>query len=191
MVVTTKMMRNATPLRPRQRPKRPAAEIARWRKARAAWMASLEPALLFQRLFDHIPGVYFFAKNKTGHLMFSSDGLLQRYQMPDDSEFIGRTDFDIMRSIAATASAPIPKCVRHHAAGVFAQDASTGGRALIGGDEPDGGRDRATIRLRRCEQFHAAFSQADGRFAGGVSAYAGLEWSAQSGVRRSATCQTS
>ena len=42
-----------------------------------------------------IPGVYFFAKNKSGHLMFASQGLLQRYQMRDDSEFIGRTDFDI------------------------------------------------------------------------------------------------
>ena len=51
--------------------------------------------MLFQRLFDHLPGVYFFAKNRDGHLMFASQGLLQRYQMHDDSEFIGRTDFDL------------------------------------------------------------------------------------------------
>ena len=66
-------------------------------------MASLDPALLFHRLFDHIPGVYFFAKNKTGHLMFARKGLLQRYQMPDDSEFIGRTDFDINPETMAQA----------------------------------------------------------------------------------------
>ena len=97
------MMRNATPLKPRVRSKRSAAEIARWRKQRSAWMASLEPTLLFQRLFDHIPGVYFFAKNKAGHLMFASEGLMQRYQMPDDSEIIGRTDFDLNPDTMAQA----------------------------------------------------------------------------------------
>ncbi len=66
-------------------------------------MTALEPTLLFQRLFDHIPGVYFFAKNKSGHLMFASQGLLQRYQMRDDSEFIGRTDFDINPDTMAQA----------------------------------------------------------------------------------------
>ncbi len=99
----TKMIRNATPLKPRDRLQRSAAEIARWQKERVTWMATLEPTLLFQRLFDHIPGVYFFAKNKTGHLMFASDGLLQRYQMSDDSEFIGRTDFDINPDTMAQA----------------------------------------------------------------------------------------
>jgi AraC-like DNA-binding protein len=97
------MIRNATPLKPRERPQRPTTEIARWRKERSLWMAALEPTLLFQRLFDHIPGVYFFAKNKSGHLMFASQGLLQRYQMRDDSEFIGRTDFDINPDTMAQA----------------------------------------------------------------------------------------
>lgn len=66
-------------------------------------MATLEPAQLFQRLFDHIPGVYFFAKNKEGRLMFASQGLLQRYQMQDDSEIIGRTDFDLNPDTMAQA----------------------------------------------------------------------------------------
>lgn len=96
-------MRNATPLKPRERPRRTAAEITRWRKQRAEWMAMLEPTLLFQRLFDHIPGVYFFAKNKAGHLMFASQGLMQRYRMPDDSEIIGRTDFDLNPDTMAQA----------------------------------------------------------------------------------------
>lgn len=95
--------RNPTPLKPRERLRRSAAEIARWRKARDVWMTSLEPASLFQRLFDHLPGVYFFAKNRDGHLMFASQGLLQRYQMSDDSEFIGRTDFDINPDTMAQA----------------------------------------------------------------------------------------
>lgn len=66
-------------------------------------MASLDPSQLFQRLFDHIPGVYFFAKDRRGHLMFASDGLLRRYEMADDSEFIGRTDFDINPDAMAQA----------------------------------------------------------------------------------------
>ncbi len=74
------MMRNATPLKPRARPKRSGAEVNRWRKRREEWMASLESSLLFQRLFDHIPGLYFFAKDRSGNLMFASKGLLQRYQ---------------------------------------------------------------------------------------------------------------
>ena len=66
-------------------------------------MAGLEPTGLFQRLFDHIPGVYFFAKNQAGHLMFASQGLLDRYQMSDDSDFIGRTDFDLNPDTMAQA----------------------------------------------------------------------------------------
>ena len=96
-------MRNATPLKPRERPKRSAAEIARWRRERESWMAGLEPTGLFQRLFDHIPGVYFFAKNKVGRLMFASRGLMQRYQMGDDSEIIGRTDYDLNPDTMAQA----------------------------------------------------------------------------------------
>ena len=96
-------MRNAPPLKPLERPKRSAAEVSRWRGERDLWMGGLEPALLFQRLFDHLPGVHFFAKNKSGHLMFASQGLLQRYQMSDDSEFIGRTDFDINPDTMAQA----------------------------------------------------------------------------------------
>lgn len=97
------MMRNATPLKPRERLQRSAAEIMRWKKEREAWMATLEPTRLFQRLFDHIPGVYFFAKNKSGYLMFASQGLMQRYRMPDDSEIIGRTDFDLNPDTMAQA----------------------------------------------------------------------------------------
>lgn len=59
--------------------------------------------MLFHRLFDHLPGVHFFAKNRDGRLMFASRGLLHRYGMSDDSEFIGRTDFDINPETMAQA----------------------------------------------------------------------------------------
>ncbi|MFM7607236.1 MAG: helix-turn-helix domain-containing protein [Prosthecobacter sp.] len=97
------MMRNATPLKPRERTRRTAAEIERWRRRRQAWVAALEPASLFHRLFDHLPGVHFFAKDKDGRLMFASRGLLDRYQMRNDSDFIGRTDFDLNPDAMAQA----------------------------------------------------------------------------------------
>lgn len=96
-------MRNATPLKPRARPLRSAAEITRWRKQRREWVAALEPESLFHRLFDRIPGVYFFAKNREGRLMFASQGLMQRYQMHDESEILGRTDFDLNPDTMARA----------------------------------------------------------------------------------------
>lgn len=97
------MLRNATPLKPRKRGHLAAGEVARWKKLRGAWVAGLEPGSLFHRLFDHVPGVHFFAKNKEGRLMFASRGLLDRYQMGDDSEIIGRTDFDLNPETMAQA----------------------------------------------------------------------------------------
>lgn len=97
------MLRNATPLKPRKRGHLAAGEVVRWKRQREAWVAGLEPGSLFHRLFDHVPGVHFFAKNKDGRLMFASRGLLDRYQMRDDSEIIGRTDFDLNPDTMAQA----------------------------------------------------------------------------------------
>lgn len=97
------MMRNATALKPRVRSRRTAKEIADWRSARQIWMSGIEPTQLFHRLFDHLPGVYFFAKDSAGHLMFASEGLMRRYQMSDESEIIGRTDFDLNPDTMAQA----------------------------------------------------------------------------------------
>jgi hypothetical protein len=36
---------------------------------RDAWLGEIDPAHLFHRLFDVIPGVHFFAKNRKGELM--------------------------------------------------------------------------------------------------------------------------
>ena len=58
-------------------------------------MAALDPEGLFHRLFDHVPDVYFFAKNREGHLMFASEGLRRRYSMRDETEILGMTDFDL------------------------------------------------------------------------------------------------
>lgn len=95
MIVTTKMMRNATLLKPRELTPRPKSVTDRWRRERDRWVTALAPASLFHRLFDHIPGVFFFAKNRDGHIMFASEGLRQRYSMHDEAEILGMTDFDL------------------------------------------------------------------------------------------------
>lgn len=95
MIVTTKMMRNATLLKPRELTPRPKSVTDRWRRERDRWVTVLAPASLFHRLFDHIPGVFFFAKNRDGHIMFASEGLRQRYSMHDEAEILGMTDFDL------------------------------------------------------------------------------------------------
>jgi len=97
------MMRNATLLKPRPLQRRSATVIKRWQQERQRWLGTLAPTSLFHPLFDHIPGVYFFAKNREGHLMFASEGLRQRYSIQDESDILGMTDFDLNPGTMAQA----------------------------------------------------------------------------------------
>jgi AraC-like DNA-binding protein len=101
--VATKSMRNTSPLKPLCRRSRSAVEVRAWEVARETWMAEIGPASHFHRLFDHIPGLHFFAKNREGHLMFASRGLRERYSMRDESEILGMTDFDLNPDLMARA----------------------------------------------------------------------------------------
>ncbi|MFK5920766.1 MAG: helix-turn-helix domain-containing protein [Verrucomicrobiota bacterium] len=96
-------MRNTTPYQTRVRRQRSKEEVERWREQRESWMQGLDPSAWFHEMFDHLPGLHFFAKDKEGHLMFASRGLLDRYQMRDDTEILGRTDFDLNPDIMARA----------------------------------------------------------------------------------------
>jgi len=98
---TTKTMRNTTSYQPRHRRSRNAAEISRWQKIREQWVSGLDPSGLFHGMFDHLPGFHFFSKNKEGHLMFVSKGLLDVYRMSDDTEILGRTDYDLNPDVMA------------------------------------------------------------------------------------------
>jgi len=89
-------MPNAHPFQPRLnwRP-RAAREIKALERDRKAWLGQLDPGAHFHRIFDCIPGVEFFAKDRFGRAMFVSYGVLQRYQMQNEREMLGLTDFDI------------------------------------------------------------------------------------------------
>jgi AraC-like DNA-binding protein len=68
--------------------------LATLEKERRSWLASLGAASPFQPLFDHLPGVCFFAKDRQGRTMFASRGVLDRYRMSHEHEILGLTDYD-------------------------------------------------------------------------------------------------
>ncbi len=95
-VVTTKAMPKATILRPKLRRRlRSRSEIVGLKKHRTQWLASLASEAPFLELFDYIPGISFFAKDREGRTMFASHRILERYQMQAETEMLGLTDFEI------------------------------------------------------------------------------------------------
>jgi len=62
---------------------------------RDAWLRQADSACLFQRLFDAIPGLQFFAKNRQGKMMFVSQGNRDKFHTTDETAMIGSTDFDL------------------------------------------------------------------------------------------------
>lgn len=96
-------MRNTSTLKLVPRPRRTRVVIAEWERLRRQWLAAIDPADHFHRLFDLIPGVYFFAKNQDGRLMFASEGLRRRYAMKNENDILGMTDFDLNPDMMAQA----------------------------------------------------------------------------------------
>jgi PAS domain S-box-containing protein len=50
----------------------------------------------FNRLFDYLPDVHFFAKDREGRILFASSGLVRLYGYSSEESFIGRTDFELL-----------------------------------------------------------------------------------------------
>jgi AraC-like DNA-binding protein len=89
------LMQKSTVLRPLRRPARDACELERWLSYRDGWLSKLAAGAHFLQLFDCIPGVAFFAKDREGRLLFASKGLLARYGMESEHEILGYKDHDI------------------------------------------------------------------------------------------------
>lgn len=49
----------------------------------------------FYQLFDHLPGISFFAKNRQFEIVCANDLFLKRFGLLDESEIIGKSDFDL------------------------------------------------------------------------------------------------
>ena len=95
-------MKNATTLRPHlARPKRSPSALKSLERERCAWLEAMDSECGFHRLFEHLSGVYFFAKDRAGRSMFASRGILDLYKMCDESEMLGLTDAEIYPDIMA------------------------------------------------------------------------------------------
>lgn len=68
---------------------------------RNQFLGSIPAGRHFDQLFDHLPGILFFAKDREGRLFAANQGLLRLYGYRDEAEFWGVTDFDLLpRSLA-------------------------------------------------------------------------------------------
>jgi AraC-like DNA-binding protein len=84
---------------------------------RAAWLSKVHPGGHFHTLFDHLPGVCFYCKDKSGRFMLVSRSFLEHHRLQREEEILGLTDFDV---------AP-----RHMASGYVDDDAR-----LLSGESP-------------------------------------------------------
>ena len=68
---------------------------------RSAFLGAIRPEASFHLLFDHLPGVLFFAKDCEGRLLVANRALLDLYGYANEEDFWGVTDFDLLpRSFA-------------------------------------------------------------------------------------------
>lgn len=68
---------------------------------RKRFLEDIQPDQAFHLLFDHLPGVLFFAKDTKGRLLAANRGLLDLYGYPDSDDFWGVTDFELLPSSLA------------------------------------------------------------------------------------------
>ena len=62
---------------------------------RDAWLRNVDVLGAFNDLFDLLPAVYVFVKNRRSEMMFVSRGWLKTFHITDDAAAIGLTDFDL------------------------------------------------------------------------------------------------
>lgn len=63
---------------------------------RQEFLSQISPDYHFNRLFDHLPRVFFFAKNDTGQLLFVNQALARLYGCESELQLIGKSDFDLL-----------------------------------------------------------------------------------------------
>lgn len=64
-------------------------------RLRERFLADLADATQLARMFDHIAGVSFFAKNREFQLMYGNPHFYRRFGFSDEAEVVGKTDFDL------------------------------------------------------------------------------------------------
>ena len=111
-MMTTKNIKNATFLHPHlARRKRSQSVLKALLKKRRKWLAAMDSESGFHRLFEHLPGVFFFAKDRGGRSMFASRGILDLYKMCDESEMLGLTDRELYPDSMAAGYVKDDQCL--------------------------------------------------------------------------------
>jgi AraC-like DNA-binding protein len=64
-------------------------------RLRASFLEDLADSAQMVRMFEHIPGVSFFAKNRSCQLMLGNSHFYKRFGFNDESDVVGRTDYDL------------------------------------------------------------------------------------------------
>ena len=59
------------------------------------FLASLNPSESFEQLFEHLPGISFFAKDRQSVIMRANQSFLARFGFRHEAEIIGKTDYDL------------------------------------------------------------------------------------------------
>ena len=65
-------------------------------KRRSRLLQSISPESRFYHLFDCVPGLSFFAKDRDGVLLAANEHLVSLYGFESEEAFIGHTDFDLL-----------------------------------------------------------------------------------------------
>ena len=62
---------------------------------RKRFVEAIAPSNHFQRLFDHLAGVAFFAKNTECEIMAANQSFLRRFGFKSEGEILGKNDFEL------------------------------------------------------------------------------------------------
>ena len=65
---------------------------------RASFLQSLSPETPFYRLFDHLPDVAFFAKDRQCRILCASRLFYERFGFTEEAQIVGRDDFELFPS---------------------------------------------------------------------------------------------
>ena len=62
---------------------------------RRAFLRQIADDSAFYRLFDHLPGISFFAKDRQFRLVCANQHFIERFGFGEEAQIVGKTDFDI------------------------------------------------------------------------------------------------
>ncbi len=68
---------------------------------RDAWLKQVDTMRGFEQLFDHLPGISIFAKDKDSRIMRGNASLVARFGFKEESEILGMTDYDLFPKVMA------------------------------------------------------------------------------------------